>query len=58
LVSKLSHAVKNDRKRIRRTIRELLDERYLLAHKGGDTIPLNPTKNREIIEYIRKVTSL
>jgi hypothetical protein len=55
LVNKLSHVVKNDGKRIRRTVKELLEEGYVLAHKGGETISLNPTRSREIVEYIRKV---
>jgi DNA-binding transcriptional ArsR family regulator len=55
LVNKLSHAVKNDGKRIRRTVKELREEGYVFAHKGGETISLNPTRSREIVEYIRKV---
>lgn len=58
LVNKLSHAVKNDGKRIRKVVKELLDEGYILAHKGGNTISLNPTRNREIAEYIKTVLKL
>lgn len=58
LVNKLSHVVKNDGKRIRRTVKELLEEGYVLAHKGGETISLNPTRSREIVEYIRKVMKI
>jgi len=58
LVNKLSHAVKNDGKRIRKAVRELLDEGYVLAHKGGNTISLNPTRSKEIAEYIRKTMKI
>jgi len=58
LVNKLSHVVKNDGKRIRKAVKELLEEGYVLAYKGGNTISLNPTKNREIAEYIRRVVKL
>jgi hypothetical protein len=58
LVNKLSHVVKNDGKRIRRTAKELLEEGCVLAHKGGETISLNPTRSREIVEYIRKVMKI
>ncbi|MCR6691372.1 MAG: hypothetical protein MRT15_03200 [archaeon YNP-LCB-003-016] len=54
LVNKLSHAVKNDGKRIRRAVKELLRDGYLLAYKRGETISLNPAKSREIAEYIKR----
>ncbi|MBS7644128.1 hypothetical protein KEJ26_06110 [Candidatus Bathyarchaeota archaeon] len=58
LVNKLSHVVKNDGKRIRKVVKELLEEGYVLAYKGGNRISLNPTRNREIAEYIRRVMKL
>ena len=58
LVNKLSHVVKNDGKRIRRTVKGLLEEGYVFAHKGGETISLNPTRSREIAEYIKKVMGI
>jgi hypothetical protein len=58
LVNKLSHVVKNDGKRIRITVKELLEESYLFAHKGGETISLNPARSGEIVEYIRKVMKI
>ncbi len=35
-------------------IKEFIKERYLLLHKGGRTISLNPALNREIIDYIER----
>jgi hypothetical protein len=58
LVNKLSHVVKNNGKRIKRTVKKLLNEGYILAHKRGNTISLNPTRSREIADYIRKVMKL
>ena len=37
LVNKLSHVVEKDGKRIRRNIKDLLDEDYILSHKRGNT---------------------
>lgn len=54
LVNKLSHVVEKDGKRIRRNIKDLLDEGYILSHKRGDTVSLNPTRSREITEYVKK----
>jgi predicted RNA binding protein YcfA (HicA-like mRNA interferase family) len=53
-VNRLSHVVKNDGKKIKKIIKGLIDDGYLLVHKKGEAILLNPTKSREIIEYIKK----
>jgi len=55
LVHWLSKKVKRNGKRIRRLIKELVKEGYLLVHKGGKTISLNPALNRQIIEYIERI---
>ena len=55
LVHWLSKKVKRDGKRVRRLIKELVKQRYILLHKGGKTISLNPALNREIIEYIERI---
>jgi len=54
LINKLSHVVKKDGKQITRNVKELLGEGYIISHKRGDTISLNPTMSREIIEYVKK----
>lgn len=58
LVNKLSHVVKNNGRRIRKVVKEILDEGYILGHKRGETISLNPTKSREIAEYIKTVLKI
>lgn len=54
LVRWLSRKVKRNGKRIRKAVRQLVNERYLLIHKGGATVSLNPARSREIIEFIQK----
>lgn len=55
LTNKLSHAVKNDGKRIRNCVKELAQQGYLLPHKGGETTSLNPSMKRGILEYVKAV---
>jgi hypothetical protein len=55
LVNRLSQALKNNGRRVRRIVKELLEEGYILAHKKGETVSLNPTRSRDIAEYIRRV---
>lgn len=52
LVNKLSHVVKKNGKRVRRAVKGLVQEDYILLHKGGGTLSLNPVRSREIIEYL------
>jgi len=58
LVNRLSHVVKNDGKRIRRSLKDLVQQGYLLVHKGGETISLEPSMNRDILEYVKTVLKL
>jgi DNA-binding Lrp family transcriptional regulator len=55
LINKLSQAVKNNGKKVRRIVKELLEEGYILAYKKGETVSLNPSRSRDIAEYIRRV---
>jgi hypothetical protein len=52
LINWLAKKVKKDGKRIRKIVKELVNEGYLLMHKGGQTVSLNPARSREIINYI------
>jgi len=58
LVNKLSHAVRNNGRRIRRFIKELIQDGYLLVHKRGETVSLNPSMNRDILEHIKTVLKI
>jgi len=55
LVNWLAKRVKRNGKRVRKIIKELVNDGYLLLHKGGRTASLNPTMSREIIEYVERV---
>ncbi len=54
LVNKLSHAVRNNGRRIRKSVRELVQEGSLLIHERGETISLNPSLNRDILDHIEQ----
>jgi len=58
LVKWLGRKVKRNGKRVKKCIEELAKEGYILLHKRGEAISLNPTRSREISEYIRKVMRL
>jgi len=53
LVRWLSRKIKRNGKRIQRSIRQLVNEGYLLLHKKGEAASLNPARSREIIELIK-----
>lgn len=55
LVNWLAKGVRRNGKRIRRIVRVLVNDGYLLLHKGGKTVSLNPTMSREVVEYIERV---
>jgi hypothetical protein len=54
LVNWLAKGVKNNGKRVRSLIKALVNEGYLLLHKGGKTVSLNLVRSRNIIEYIER----
>jgi len=55
LVNWLAKRVKRNGKRVRRLIKTLVNDGYLLLHKAGKTVSLNPIVSREIIEYIERI---
>ncbi|MBC7091356.1 MAG: hypothetical protein H5T50_05540 [Nitrososphaeria archaeon] len=55
LVNWIAKQIRRDGKRVRNCIEELVKEHYILIHKGGETISLNPARSREIIEFIKSV---
>jgi len=55
LVNWLAKKVKSNGKRVRKIIKELANDGYLLLHKGFQTASLNPAMSREIIENIERV---
>lgn len=55
LVNWLAKKVKKNGKRVKKIVKVLVNRGYLLLHKEGKTISLNPAMSREIFEYIDKV---
>ena len=55
LVNWFAKRVKRDGKRVRRIIRALVNNGYLLLHKRGETVSLNPIMSKEIVEYIERI---
>lgn len=55
LVNWLAGKVKKDGKRVRGLVKDLVGKGYLLLHKGGNTVSLNPTLSKEIITYVENV---
>jgi hypothetical protein len=55
LINWFAKKVKKDGKMVRKIVKELVDEGYLLLHKNGQTVSLNPTKSREITDYIERL---
>lgn len=58
LVNWLSKKIKKNGKRVQRAMKELVRDGYVLLHKRGKTISLNPARSREITEYISRAFKL
>lgn len=52
LVNWIGGHVKRNGKRVRRCVDELNKDGYLIAHKKGETVSLNPTRSKEISEFV------
>jgi hypothetical protein len=48
----LGQVVKNNGKNVRKKVKELANEGYLILHKGNTTASLNPPAKKEIMECI------
>jgi hypothetical protein len=55
LINWLSKKVKRNGKRIKGLVKVLVEDGYLLLHKGGKTVSLNPALSKEITDYIERV---
>jgi len=54
----LGRKIKRDGKRVNKCVEELAKEGYVLLHKKGNTVSLNPSRSQEIVDYIRKVSEM
>ncbi len=50
----LGRKVKRNGRRVRRAINQLVNEGYLILHKRGKRVSLNPTRSREIIKLVEE----
>lgn len=55
IINWLGRQIRNNGRRVRACIEELIKEGYVLHHKKRETISLNPARSREIIEFIKSV---
>ena len=55
VVNWLGRKVRRDGRRVRICVRGLVDEGYILVHKRGTTVSLNPARSREIEELRKRV---
>lgn len=54
MVRWLAKKVMRDGKRVKACMKALMNERYILIHKRGKTVSLNPRMSKEIMEFIRR----
>jgi glutamate-1-semialdehyde aminotransferase len=54
LVNWMARKVKPDGKMVKKLIKQLVNEGFLIPHKKGETVSLNSAKSEEIIEYIKR----
>ncbi|RLI42985.1 hypothetical protein DRO64_05845 [Candidatus Bathyarchaeota archaeon] len=52
LIRWLGKKIKRNGRRVRAAIRQLINDGYLILHKTGKTVSLNPTRSREIMKFI------
>lgn len=50
----IGRKIKGDGKRVQRMVMQLVNDGYLILHKKGETVSLNPARSREIIEFIKR----
>jgi len=55
VVNWLGRKVRRDGRRVRICVRGLVGEGYILVHKRGTTVSLNPARSREIEELRKRV---
>ena len=54
LVRWMGRKMRKNGKRVERLVRQLVNDGYLMLHKRGRTVSLNPRRNKEIIDFIRR----
>ncbi len=52
LVRRMAKKIKKDGKRVRKIMDSLVQEGYLIPHKKGKTVSLNPSRRGEILRLV------
>lgn len=55
LINWIAKQIKKDGRRVRKCVEDLAKDGYLLLHKRGEAVSLNPAKSKEIAEYVKTV---
>lgn len=55
LIRWMSKKVRRNGKRVKACLRDLVNEGYVLIHKRGETISLNPVRSKKIMGYIERI---
>ena len=58
LINWISKQIRRNGKRVRKCVEELAEEGYILFHKKGNTVSLNPARSRAIAEYVKAVLKI
>jgi DNA-binding MarR family transcriptional regulator len=54
ITSSLGKRIKRDGARVSRIVGGLVEDGFIVVHKRGRTVSLNPRRSREIMEFIDK----
>lgn len=54
MINWLGRVVQNNGKNVRKKVKELANESFLILHKGNTTASLNPRARHAILEYIER----
>lgn len=57
MVNFMARKVGGNGKRLARAVKDLVKEGYLFLHKKGETVSLNPSRSKEIMDYVERVRS-
>jgi hypothetical protein len=58
LANWISKQIKKNGKKVQKLVKQLVKDGYILLHKKGTTLSLNPTRSKEITEYIKRVLEI
>jgi hypothetical protein len=57
MVNFMARKVEGNGKRLAGAVKELVKEGYLFLHKKGETVSLNPSRSKEIMDYVERARS-